>query len=56
MPALLQRRGNIFLTGTTLRGRPVLRACFLNPVATEDDLRLLIDEIRTVRAQLIDRQ
>jgi aromatic-L-amino-acid decarboxylase len=56
LPALLQLRGNVFLTGTTLRGRPVLRACFLNPLVTEEDLRLLIDEIRTVSAQLTDRQ
>jgi aromatic-L-amino-acid decarboxylase len=52
IPTLVQRRGNVFLTGTVLRGRPALRACLLNPLVTEDDLRLLIDEIRTVGSQL----
>lgn len=56
IPALLQRRGNVFLTGTVLRERPVLRACLLNPLVTEDDLRLLIDEIRTVSSHLSERQ
>lgn len=48
LPALLCRRGNVFLTGTRLRGHPALRVCLLNPLVTEDDLRLLIEEIRTV--------
>jgi glutamate/tyrosine decarboxylase-like PLP-dependent enzyme len=52
IPALLQRRGNVFLTGTTVRGHSALRVCFLNPRVTNGDLRLLIDEIRTVGSQL----
>jgi aromatic-L-amino-acid/L-tryptophan decarboxylase len=52
IPTLVQCRGNVFLTGTVLCGRPALRACMLNPLVTEDDLRLLIDEIRTVGAHL----
>ncbi|MGH3562183.1 MAG: GNAT family N-acetyltransferase [Mycobacterium sp.] len=56
IPALLQRRGNVFLTGTTLRGRPALRVCLLNPLVTEDDLRILIEEIRTVGAHLSEQQ
>lgn len=56
IPALLQRRGNVFLTGTVLRERPALRACLLNPLVTQDDLRLIIDEIRTVGSHLSERQ
>lgn len=44
----VQRRGLVFLTGTRLSGREVLRACFLNPATTYDDLVLLLDEIRAV--------
>jgi aromatic-L-amino-acid decarboxylase len=45
LPVAVQLRGESFLTGTTLAGRPVLRACFLNPRTTEADLRLLLDEL-----------
>jgi aromatic-L-amino-acid decarboxylase len=48
IPALLQSRGNVFLTGTELRGRSALRVCMLNPATTQEDLAFLIDEIRTV--------
>jgi aromatic-L-amino-acid decarboxylase len=56
IPALLQRRGNVFLTGITLRGRPALRVCLLNPLVTEEDLRLLIAEIRTVGSDVCEQQ
>jgi aromatic-L-amino-acid/L-tryptophan decarboxylase len=56
IPTLVQRRGNAFLTGTVLRRRPALRACLLNPLVTEDDLRLLIDEIRAVGSYLGEQQ
>jgi aromatic-L-amino-acid decarboxylase len=46
LPHAVQLRGNVFLTGTTLNGRPVLRACFLNPKTTDEDLHLLLSEIR----------
>lgn len=46
IPAAVQRRGRVFLTGTTLRATEALRACLLNPATTEADLRLLLDEIR----------
>ncbi|EID13559.1 putative aromatic amino acid decarboxylase [Mycobacterium xenopi RIVM700367] len=51
LPTLLKRRGNVFLTGTTLRGHPSLRICLLNPAVQQEDLRLLIEEIRPVGAQ-----
>jgi len=52
IPTALQHRGRVFCTGTTLAGRPALRACFLNPATTEEDLLILLDEIRTTAAQL----
>jgi aromatic-L-amino-acid decarboxylase len=56
IPGLLQRRGKVFLTGTELCGCPTLRACLLNPLVTDDDLRLLIDEIRTVGSHLSEQE
>jgi aromatic-L-amino-acid/L-tryptophan decarboxylase len=46
IPAVVQRRGRVFFTGTTLGPTEALRACLLNPATTEADLRLLLDEIR----------
>jgi glutamate/tyrosine decarboxylase-like PLP-dependent enzyme len=46
IPVAVQQRGNAFLTGTRLGGRDALRACFLHPDTTEDDLTVLLDEIR----------
>jgi aromatic-L-amino-acid decarboxylase len=45
LPAAVQARGNVFLTGTTLNARPILRACFLNPKTTVEDLHVLLSEI-----------
>jgi glutamate/tyrosine decarboxylase-like PLP-dependent enzyme len=47
LPAAVQRRGNVFLTGTRLGDTDALRACILSPDTTEDDLALLLHEIRT---------
>nr|WP_055502545.1 aminotransferase class V-fold PLP-dependent enzyme [Nonomuraea pusilla] len=52
LPAALQRRGNAFLTGTRLGGRDALRACFLHPGTTEDDLTVLLDELRLAAKDL----
>ncbi|MEV4373617.1 aminotransferase class V-fold PLP-dependent enzyme [Nonomuraea sp. NPDC049637] len=46
LPGAVQARGNAFLTGTRLGGRDALRACFLHPDTTEDDLAILLEEIR----------
>ncbi|SEH03328.1 Glutamate or tyrosine decarboxylase [Nonomuraea solani] len=46
IPFAVQARGNAFLTGTRLGGRDALRACFLHPDTTENDLAVLLDEIR----------
>ncbi|MGN9844034.1 pyridoxal phosphate-dependent decarboxylase family protein [Nonomuraea sp. H19] len=46
IPGAVQARGNAFLTGTRLGGRAALRACFLHPDTTEQDLTILLEEIR----------
>ncbi|WP_336207016.1 pyridoxal phosphate-dependent decarboxylase family protein [Nonomuraea sp. LPB2021202275-12-8] len=53
LPAAVQRRGNVFLTGTRLGGEDALRACVLSPDTTEDDLALLLHEIRTAAKELV---
>lgn len=40
--ARVQESGRAFLTGTTLRGRFALRACIVNPRATESDINALV--------------
>ena len=45
----LSEEGEIFLTKTTLRGRPVLRLCPINPRTTEADLRETIDRLDDLR-------
>lgn len=46
LPDALRRRGRAFLTGTQLAGVEALRACILSPHTTENDLVVLLDEIR----------
>jgi aromatic-L-amino-acid/L-tryptophan decarboxylase len=46
IPAAVQRRGRAFLTGTTLGGRPALRACLIHPGTTPGDLTILLGEVR----------
>ncbi|MGW0809719.1 pyridoxal phosphate-dependent decarboxylase family protein [Nonomuraea sp. NPDC002799] len=52
IPGAVQARGNTFITGTRLGGRDALRACFLHPDTTEDDLTVLLDEIRLAAKDL----
>jgi glutamate/tyrosine decarboxylase-like PLP-dependent enzyme len=42
----VQREGRVFLTGTELDGRFVLRACIVNFKTTEADLDALVEAIR----------
>ncbi len=46
LPAAVQRRGRAFLTGARLDGREILRACLLNPATTEEDLAVLLAEVK----------
>ncbi|MFI6790768.1 pyridoxal phosphate-dependent decarboxylase family protein [Nonomuraea sp. NPDC050383] len=52
IPAAVQRRGRTFLTGTQLSGAAALRACILHPDTTEDDLTLLLGEIRAAAREV----
>ena len=46
----VQSAGHVFLTGTELQGRFVLRACIVNFRTRESDLDALIDAIRQAHA------
>ncbi|MFF4648508.1 pyridoxal phosphate-dependent decarboxylase family protein [Streptomyces sp. NPDC001380] len=52
LPLAVQRRGRAFVTGTVLGGREALRACLLNAATTEEDLEVLLDEVRAATAEL----
>lgn len=52
IPAALQRRGRVFLTGTRLSDAAALRACILHPDTTEADLDVLLDEIRAAAREV----
>jgi glutamate/tyrosine decarboxylase-like PLP-dependent enzyme len=45
----LSEEGEIFLTQTSLDGRPVLRLCPINPRTTEEDLQDTIDRLDQLR-------
>jgi glutamate/tyrosine decarboxylase-like PLP-dependent enzyme len=47
----VQSAGHVFLTGTELRGRFVLRACIVNFRTRESDLDALLDAIRTAHSR-----
>ena len=45
LPDQVQERGRAFLSGTWL-DRPVLRACFVHPLSTVQDIEAIIEEVR----------
>ncbi len=45
----ISKEGEVFLTQTSLDGRPVLRLCPINPRSTEEDLQLAIDRLDHLR-------
>jgi len=54
--AEVQREGTVFLTGTELAGKFVLRACIINFRTEESDLDFLLDTIASAgRRQVADR-
>jgi aromatic-L-amino-acid/L-tryptophan decarboxylase len=53
LPAAIQARGRAFVTGTRYGGRPVLRACVINPAVRDAHLRLLLAETRAAGARLL---
>ncbi|MEZ0066277.1 aromatic-L-amino-acid decarboxylase [Streptacidiphilus sp. MAP12-20] len=52
LPVAVQERGKAFVTGTVLSGQEAMRACLLNATTTEEDLRILLDEVREAGAAL----
>lgn len=52
IPAL-EKDGRVFITGTTLKGQFVLRACLINHRKDEQSTRYLLEVIREVGQQLI---
>lgn len=55
LPAAIQERGRAFVTGSVYGGRPILRACVINPRTGEEHLRLLLEETRAAGAALLHR-
>lgn len=49
----IQRRGNIFLTSTRLLGKETIRACLVNYMTTDDDIRAMVSEVQTVGNELM---
>ena len=52
LSAAIQARGKAFVTGSSYAGRPVLRACLINPAVGEGELKLLSEEVRAAAAEL----
>jgi len=48
----LSEEGEIFLTQTSLNGRPVLRLCPINPRTTPEDVHMTIDRLDALRETL----
>jgi glutamate/tyrosine decarboxylase-like PLP-dependent enzyme len=48
----IQKRGRVFITDSLYRGRPVLRACLINPIVGEAELSLLLEEARAAATEL----
>ena len=53
LPAAIQARGAAFVTGSEYQGRPILRACVINPRTGEREVRLLVNEARAAGAALL---
>jgi aromatic-L-amino-acid decarboxylase len=49
----IQARGKVFVTDSVFGGRPVLRACLINPAVGEGELRRLIEEAREVAVDFL---
>jgi glutamate/tyrosine decarboxylase-like PLP-dependent enzyme len=42
----VQAGGRAFVTDSVFRGRPILRACLINPATGAEDVSLLLDQVR----------
>ncbi|HWG27386.1 pyridoxal phosphate-dependent decarboxylase family protein [Actinospica sp.] len=55
LAAAIQARGRVFVTDSLYRGRPVLRACLINPAVGEAELLLLLEEAREAAVELAEQ-
>ncbi|MEU4587200.1 pyridoxal-dependent decarboxylase [Kitasatospora aureofaciens] len=53
LPVAVQRRGRVFVTGARFGGQEMLRACLLNAATTEEDLHLLLAEVKAAARTLL---
>lgn len=53
LPGAVNARGRVFVTGSQFDGRPIVRACLINPLAGQDQVRLLVDECLAAAAELV---
>ncbi|MFJ9774937.1 pyridoxal phosphate-dependent decarboxylase family protein [Kitasatospora sp. NPDC101157] len=53
LPVAVQQRGRVFVTGARFDGREMLRACLLNATTTEEDLHLLLAEVKAAARTLL---
>ena len=51
----VQHDGEVFLTGTDLSGRFVLRACIVNFRTTEEDVARLVNVVREVGQRVAEQ-
>jgi aromatic-L-amino-acid/L-tryptophan decarboxylase len=49
----IQLGGKAFVSGTTLQGRPVVRACFVNPRTSYEDVDVLVEQVLEVGARMV---
>ena len=54
VPVDAQRRGQVFLSSTTLDGTFMLRTCIINPRTQPEDLEYLVALVRELGAQLAE--
>jgi len=52
LPSALDRLGDVFLRGTVVNGQEVLRACFMHPGTTPDDVDRIVPAVLAAAAQL----
>ena len=52
LPTAVSARGRVFVTGSEFDGRPIVRACLINPLAGDEEARLLVAESIAAGAEL----
>ena len=51
----LQLSGRAFLSSTVVRGRFVLRACIVNPLSAQRDVDAMLETLKTIAREAVDR-